>query len=236
MEGWVKLHRCLMEKTIWIKSTPEQKVILVTILMLANHKGKEWEWNGEKFITEPGQFITSLDKLVTKCGVGIKTQNIRTALARFEKLEFLTNQSTKTGRLITVVNWHVYQANECEPNIDDNKDLTKSQQRPNKDLTPNKNDKTVKNDNKNIYSENLDLNQAVISFIEMRKSLKKPMTDNAIKLMLNKLNKFSADDVIKTEILNHSIMSSWTDIYELKQTVMFNDNGSGRKDGRIIER
>jgi len=146
-----------MEKAIWQQSTPEQKVILVTLLTMANHKGKQWIWKGEKFEADAGQFVTSLDRLVKKCGIGIKIQSVRTALTKFEKLEFLTNQSTKTGRLITIVNWQVYQANEDSPNIDANKDLTKSQQRPNKDLTPNKNDKNVKNDKKNIYSDEFEI-------------------------------------------------------------------------------
>lgn len=107
MEGWVKLYRCLVEKCIWLQSTPEQKVILITLLTMANHKEKQWEWNGKKFDIMQGQFVTSLDQLAKKCGIGIRIQHVRTALVRFEKLEFLTNQSTKTGRLITIVNWQV---------------------------------------------------------------------------------------------------------------------------------
>jgi len=92
--------------------------------------------------------ITSLESLAKKSGVSI--QNIRTALKRFEKLEFLTNESTKTGRLLTVLNWELYQSELETPNKVANKDLTKTQQRPNKDLTTNKNDKNENNDKKNI--------------------------------------------------------------------------------------
>ena len=138
-EGWIKLHRELVDKPIWQCSTPEQKTILITILMLANHQRKEWEWNGKKYTCEPGQFTTSLDGLSKKCGVGVSTQNVRTALTRFKKYEFLTYQSTKTGRLINVVNWGLYQSSDNEPNKASNKRLTKPQQRPNKDLTTNKN-------------------------------------------------------------------------------------------------
>jgi hypothetical protein len=109
-----------------------------------NHDAKEWEWKGEKFKILPGQTITSLENLATKAGVSI--QNVRSALKRFEKLEFLTNESTKTGRLITVLNWELYQEEFETPNKATNKDLTKTQQRPNKDLTTNKNDKNDKNE------------------------------------------------------------------------------------------
>lgn len=145
MDGWFKLHRELVEKPIWLNSTPEQKAILITILSMANFKPNKWEWNGEQFELKEGQFITSLESIASKAGKGISVQNVRTALNRFEKLKFLTNQSTKTGRLITIENWGIYQAEEDKPNKVSNKDLTKSQQRPNKDLTPNKESKKEKN-------------------------------------------------------------------------------------------
>lgn len=147
-EGWIKLHRCLFKKPIWKLSTAEQKAVLITLLGMANHKQKEWEWNGHKFKCEPGQFITSIESICEACGKGISKQNVRTALARFEKFEFLTNQSTKYGRLITIINWGIYQGDTEIPNIVANKDLTKGSQSTNKGLTPNKNDKNDKNDKK----------------------------------------------------------------------------------------
>lgn len=40
MQGWIKLHRELLDKPIWTESTPEQKTILITLLMMANHTKK----------------------------------------------------------------------------------------------------------------------------------------------------------------------------------------------------
>ena len=109
MEGYVGIFRCLLEKPIWLNSTPEQKVILITILLRANHKESEWEWQGQKFKVKPGQFITSLENLKNVAGRSISIKNVRTALERFEKFEFIKNESTKTGRVITVINWDLYQ-------------------------------------------------------------------------------------------------------------------------------
>lgn len=150
--GWVKLYRELKSKSIWQLSTPQQKVVLITILMTVNHEENKWEWKGEQYACKPGQLITSLNSLVKECGQGVTMQNVRTALDRFEKLGFLTNVSTKTGRLITVINWDKYQGNDFVTNKVSNKDLTKSQQRPNKELTTNKNDKNVKNEKKRVCS------------------------------------------------------------------------------------
>lgn len=142
--GWVKLHRVLKDKPIWKCSTPEQKTILITILLMVNHEEAEWEWQGNKFKVKPGQKITSLDSIAKEAGKGITIQNIRTALVKFEKYGFLTNQSTKTGRLITIENWELYQSKE--------ENQQSEQQRPNKELTPNKNNKN----DKNIYNAHFD--------------------------------------------------------------------------------
>lgn len=54
-------------------------------------------------------------------------------------------------------------------------------------------------------------------FATMRKTkLKKPMTDNAVKRMLNKLNSLSTDEATQIAILNQSEDNCWLDIYPLK--------------------
>lgn len=220
-EGWVKLHRCLMNKAIWTSSTIEQKVVLITLLMMANHKGREWEWKGKKFKANAGQFVTSLDSITRKCGKGITLQNVRTALNKFVKYEFLTQEVTKTGRLINIVNWGLYQDTEKTTNKPINKELTKSSQSTNKELTTNKNDKNVKNDKKYIYirefTEDKTLIETIIDFMKMRDKIKKPMTDRALKIMLNKLNTLSNDTEIQINILEKSIENCWQGIFALKE-------------------
>ena len=145
MQGWLQLHRELMDKAIWKTSTPEQKTILITLLMMANHKESEWEWRGERFHIQPGQCITSLVGIAERAGKGISTQNVRTALKRFEKYGFLKDDPTNKNRLITIVNWGFYQSLGCQTNKLSNKRLTGDQQNLNNQQTPNKNDKNFKN-------------------------------------------------------------------------------------------
>ena len=148
--GWIVLHRKLLDKPIWFESTAEQKVILITLLLMANHAEKEWEWQGQKYVAKPGQFVTSLPKIVEACGNGISIQNVRTALKRFEKYEFLTDQSTKKNRLITINNWAFYQDNQNQPNRHANSQLTVNQQSANSQLTSNNNDKQINNVTNNV--------------------------------------------------------------------------------------
>jgi hypothetical protein len=222
--GWIKLHRQLLEKAIWRDSTPEQKTILITLLLMANHEGKEWEWHGKQFKAEPGQFITSANSIIEKAGEGISRQNVRSALTKFKKYEFLTYESTKTGLLITIVNWGNYQGCLNEGNQDTNQEVTNTQPTGNQQVTTNKNDKkekNYKNDKKDIISDftnDENLKQAIEDFIQMRKTIKKPLTDRALKIILNKLTSLSSDTNIQIKILEQSIMNSWQSVFPLKET------------------
>ena len=63
-------------------------------------------------------------------------------------------------------------------------------------------------------------------FAKMRKTkLKKPMTDNAVKRMLNKLNSLSTDEATQIAILNQSEDNCWLDIYPLKTDKPKQQNG-----------
>lgn len=67
-----------------------------------------------------------------------------------------------------------------------------------------------------VYVDNEELNEAIINFIQMRKQIKKPMTDRAVELMISKLNKLAGpDDDMAIKILEKSTMNCWTDIYPL---------------------
>lgn len=153
--GFICLHREILSKPIWLNSTPEQCKILVTLLLMANYKQNKWEWQGKLFECQPGQFVTSAKSIEEACGVGVTRQNIRTALKRFEKLEFLTMQSTKTGLFITIVNWQKYQTNESEANQDANQQLTISQPTANHQLTTNEQSNNITNIN-NIVGQVVD--------------------------------------------------------------------------------
>ena len=69
------------------------------------------------------------------------------------------------------------------------------------------------------YTDNEDLRQALKAFIQMRKLIKKPLTDHALKLNLGTLDKLSKDDDIKVAIVNQSVLHDWQGFYPLK-----NDN------------
>jgi uncharacterized protein YdaU (DUF1376 family) len=55
------------------------------------------------------------------------------------------------------------------------------------------------------------------AFLKMRKRIKKPATDYAIKLLINKLDKFRLAGQDVQAILERSITSGWQDLYEIAE-------------------
>lgn len=65
-----------------------------------------------------------------------------------------------------------------------------------------------------VYFSTENLNALFIEFLELRKKLKAVNSDRAIKMLINKLNKY--DDNTKIEMIERSILNSWKDVYEPK--------------------
>lgn len=68
------------------------------------------------------------------------------------------------------------------------------------------------------------LNQAFSDFVDMRKKIKKPMTDRAITLAMNKLKELAAipfsdsiDNDLAIKILEQSTMNCWQGLFPLKE-------------------
>ena len=76
----------------------------------------------------------------------------------------------------------------------------------------------------NSYTDNPELRQALIDFIEMRKRMKKPPTVRALKLCLKKLDDLAVDDFIKTKIVNQSVVCCWLDFFELRNNKSYTKN------------
>lgn len=67
------------------------------------------------------------------------------------------------------------------------------------------------------YTQNPDLIEALRGFVKMRAANKKPMTDRAFKMLLEKLKQMADSDSLKIALLDQSIYCGWQDIYPLKE-------------------
>lgn len=136
-DGFIKLYRKLLYNALWKDCNANQKVVMITILLMVNHKSNSWIFNGEEHEINEGECVTSLKSICELTGLNI--QVVRTALLKLEKHHFLTSKSTNKNRWIKVENWEQYQGVINEVNKQTNKQLTSNQQATNKQLTTNKN-------------------------------------------------------------------------------------------------
>ena len=95
----------------------------------------------------------------------------------------------------------------------------------------NKESKKESNYDKIINSQitNEELKNTLYEFIKMRKFIKKPLTDRALQLLINKLHKLANTPEKAIKILEQSIVHSWQDIYELKENCFKNNSSKQAK-------
>ena len=144
MEGWIKLHRSILNKG-WIKK-PEYVQLWVVLLLMASHDDREYFWNGKTVTLKSGQLITGRKALSEKTGISQTT--IERILLTFENEHQIGQQKTSTSRLISILNWGKHQkVGQHNGQRADNERTTSGQRADtNKELDKGNNDNNVKND------------------------------------------------------------------------------------------
>lgn len=73
------------------------------------------------------------------------------------------------------------------------------------------------------FTENEELREALKAFLDMRKSIKKPIqTEYAFKLALNRLKQLSDIDSVRIEIVNQSVEHNWQTFYAVQNSYRTN--------------
>lgn len=210
--GWVKLHRKMLDNPIIMKDA-EHLAVWMYLLLNATHAEYPALFKGKKIMLQPGQLITGRKSIART--LEVSESKVTRILNMFEIEQQIEQQTSNKNRLITVVNWDKYQLcdQQTEQQVNNNRTTTEQQ------LNTNKKNKNVKNEKNviNTYSDIPELNQAILEFVKFRKGIKKPMTDNAVKLMIGKLNKMTSNVNEQIEIINQSILNGWTGLYPLKK-------------------
>jgi len=134
--GWIKLHRKLLENPIIKK--PVYLSIWIILLLKANHKENKIMWNGNVLKIIEGAFVTSRKELASLSSVPETT--IEDILNFLERQHQIRQQKTTKFRLITIIEWEKYQNSD---NNSDNKPTTSRQQ-----ADTNNNDKNENNEKK----------------------------------------------------------------------------------------
>lgn len=104
MEGWIKIHRGLLDWE-WYSDTNCVRLAL-HLLLKANFQTRRWRG----ITIERGQLVTSRSMLARE--TGLSEREVRTAVSKLEKSDFLTSRATSSYTVVTICNYERYQSSD----------------------------------------------------------------------------------------------------------------------------
>lgn len=186
--------------------------LFIHILLKASATGRKFRGQ----IIPAGSFTTSVALLSSE--TGLSSKQVRTALEKLKSTGEITTQGANKYTQIFVIKWDDYQS------FISYEGKQRASEMANKGQTKGKQRATIKDskDSKNIYikekykKEKSQFELAMDDFREMRKAIKKPMTEKAEQMILKKLQTLAPDnEEVQIAIINQSIENCWTSVYPL---------------------
>lgn len=229
---WIKVVTDIFddEKILLIESLPEADSIIVIWFKLLCLAGKQN--NSGVFMMVNS--IPYTDKMLSTI-FRRKETTVQLALRTFEQFGMIEIIED----VITIPNWNKHQSLDAYEKKKERDRLYQAERRAaqkalvakssdsqstpssdvavsDKDIEGDKEKDKKKKKKPTVYSDDPELNQALLSFIEYRKGMKKPMTDRAVELLINKLEGMTPSITEQIEILNQSIVNGWQGVFPLK--------------------
>jgi hypothetical protein len=143
--GYLKLYRKTLDNPTVMKDA-DHLAIWMWLLMNAKFFPTDDWFGGQRITLQPGQFITGRKKISE--ALGVSESKVQRVLKCYESEHMIEQRTDHQGRLITIVSWDEYQANEQSSEQRVNNDRTTSEQRVNT-ITRKKERKNIKNHNSN---------------------------------------------------------------------------------------
>ena len=168
MEGWIKIHRKMLDNPIICKDS-DYLSVWIYLLVNATHKEIPALFKGQKITLKQGQLITGRKSISSK--LKISESKIYRIINDFKSEHQIEQQTSNKNSLITIINWNRYQNNEQQNETQMNNKRTTNEQQVN----TNKNVKNVNNIYLfllNKYKKNLQKNYAekIFKIGEIKKS------------------------------------------------------------------
>ena len=207
--GYIKLDRKITE---WEWFT-DGNMLKVWVYLLAHANFKESRYKGY----EIGRGDVIVGRRILAQRLKLTENQVRTCLEKLKKTQEITIKTTNKFSIISIVKWAEYQClddddNQQQPTQITNKSPTNHQQ-----TTTLEERKNVRKKEKNIYIGKSDeFVDAFEGYAEMRKQIKKPLTDRAKQMVINKLDKLSSNEKTQIAILNQSTVNCWQGVFELR--------------------
>lgn len=216
-QGWIKLHRKIRDCDLWNCEPFSRGQAWVDLLLMVNHDDKKVVLGSQVIDIKRGQTITSIRKLSEKWHWGNK--KTLAFLGQLEELNMVHKESDTKKTLLTVINYDNYQ---LQGNTDDHtEDNTNDNTDDHTDNTQTRSKRNIKNKKEvskasDYFSKNEVLQSAFKDFSEMRKKIKKPLTDKAVTVLINTLEKYSTDPYVQADMLDQSTFKGWQGVFPLK--------------------
>lgn len=109
MEGWIKIHRKMLDNPIICKDS-DYFAVWIYLLLNATHKEIPALFKKEKIVLQPGQLLTGR-KAISK-QLKISESKIYRIINDFKSEQQIEQQTSNKNSLITILNWDKYQENE----------------------------------------------------------------------------------------------------------------------------
>lgn len=107
MDGWIKVHRSILDNPIWSDRPFSKGQAWIDIILLANHKGKDVLVGNRMQHISRGSFLTSELKLMDRWGWSKK--KVRGFLELLVSVNMIEKNGNRQGTVINVVNYGKYQ-------------------------------------------------------------------------------------------------------------------------------
>lgn len=139
MEGWIKIHRKILENPIICKDS-DYLAVWIYLLLNATHREIPALFKGKKIILQKGQLITGRKSMANQ--LKISESKIYRIINDFKSEHQIEQQTSNKNSVITILNWNKYQQIEQQNEQQMNNKRTTDEQQVN----TNKNVKNVKNE------------------------------------------------------------------------------------------
>lgn len=135
MEGWIKLHRQLLNWE-WYKDV-NVKTVFIHLLLIANHEDKRWQGK----IIKRGEVITSYGHIGED--IGLTARQVRTAISKLKMTGEVSTKKSNKFLFVSIANYDLYQMR--EEKMSDNESDNESH-RSHTEVTQKSTNKNDKND------------------------------------------------------------------------------------------
>lgn len=171
-----------------------------------------------QMLSLPDGWNFSIDGLATLSTDGESA--VRSALKELQDAGYFRREQVRKDGKIAKIEYVISEIKNCENLVVDfpqQENLKQENPTPYKRLN---NKELIKSKTEEIYGDLPEnLQEALMEFEQMRKSIKKPInSDRARKMLLNKLHDLAGDDVdMMIRLLDEAILHNWQSVYPLKE-------------------